>query len=144
MIDLTAHISDDAESISTSSFTPPPPQMAPKVAYYPPPRVRGVQETTITILLDVKTWEGDSMQSMQIKMRRDMSFGQLVAMLRARFHKTDDFNLRMEGLKMQSSRSQEWRMIFHSDTPASLHLADRARLQFARQVDIEVLDVSTM
>jgi hypothetical protein len=60
------------------------------------------------------------MQSMQIKMRRDMSFGQLVTMLRARFHKTDDFNLRMEGLKMQSSRSQEWRMIFESDTPASV------------------------
>jgi len=56
---------------------------------------------------------------LQIKMRRTMRFGQLVALLKAKFPKTDDYRLRMVSNSYDLS---EKRIVFDGDTPDSVRI----------------------
>jgi hypothetical protein len=81
-----------------------------------PASIREPQESTITILLDVNpgyAW----MRKLQVRMRRSMSFGQVVSLLRAKFEDTENHHLHLIEAKCRSS---EWRISFDSDTPDSV------------------------
>jgi hypothetical protein len=97
----------------------------------------------------------------QAKMRRNMPFGQLLAWLRVKFEKTEDFQLRSKFL--QAYCPLEWRIIFESDTPAHVRLSspnaaflctkdlcvqlniyDRTTLRFVAPDGVEAIDVTTL
>jgi hypothetical protein len=57
-------------------------------------------------------------KELQIKMRRTMPFGEVSASLKAKFKKTEEHHLRLE--IPQQRGPVEWRILFDSDTPASV------------------------
>jgi hypothetical protein len=62
---------------------------------------------------------GNSIEKdVQIKMQKSMSFGQVVALLTAKYENKGDYLLRLE--LPREYGSSEWKMIFDSDTPASV------------------------
>jgi hypothetical protein len=124
-----------------------------------PASIREPPESTITILLNVNpgyAW----MRKLQVRMRRSMSFGQVVSLLRAKFKDTENHHLHLRESKRSSS---EERIIFDSDTPDSvrsslpkitcsytkclgvqLRLKVRAKLEFVSPLIVEPMDISNM
>jgi len=72
---------------------------------------------------------------LQIKMRRIMRFGQVVAYLKARFPKTEDHRLRMVSNSYDLS---EKRIVFDGDTPDSVRITLSIR-QLAHTLSIAAL-----
>lgn len=62
---------------------------------------------------------GREQKHLQIKMRRNMPFGQLVALLRTEFPKTENYRLRLDP---KDYRLTESRVIFDGDTPDSVRI----------------------
>ncbi|TIA48213.1 hypothetical protein D6C83_05063 [Aureobasidium pullulans] len=91
------------------------------------------QEPTIIIVLMVEK-PISGYERLEIKMRRNSSFGKLASLLRTKF----DYAAKHV---LQTGDLDEWKIIFDTDTPASLKLEDRAQLRFVRS-DIEPLDAS--
>jgi hypothetical protein len=79
--------------------------------------IREIQEPTTAISLVFHDVYGKQSR-LQIKMRRNMSFGQLIALLRAKFSDTEKYQLSIMVPNQDDSR--EWRFIFDSDTPDSV------------------------
>ncbi|THY34853.1 hypothetical protein D6C99_10346 [Aureobasidium pullulans] len=84
-------------------------------------------EPTITILLTVSPHIKS--KRFEIKLRQNMPFGNLVQILKAKFDPsfTEGFVLHMEvgpnGSDLNYSPYKTWRIVFDSDTPASVRLA---------------------
>ncbi|THW77900.1 hypothetical protein D6D18_09838 [Aureobasidium pullulans] len=86
-----------------------------------------MDEPTTIILLAVYNHKDYLEKKVEIKLRMNTSFGKLATLLRSKGKYT----------------AYEWRIIFESDTPASLNLEDRAQLRFEVTQD-EILDASNM
>ncbi|THW32739.1 hypothetical protein D6D22_09472 [Aureobasidium pullulans] len=91
------------------------------------------QEPTIIIVLMVEK-PISGYERLEIKLRRNSSFGKLASLLRTKF----DYAAKHV---LQTGDLDEWKIVFDTDTPASLKLEDRAQLRFVRS-DIEPLDAS--
>jgi len=84
-------------------------------------------EPTITILLTVSPHINS--KRFEIKLRQNMPFGNLVQILKAKFDPsfTEGFVLHMDvgpnGSDLNHSPQKTWRIVFDSDTPASVRLA---------------------
>ncbi|THY52516.1 hypothetical protein D6C98_05243 [Aureobasidium pullulans] len=90
-------------------------------------------EPTITVVLMVEK-PISGYERLEIKLRQNSSFGKLASLLRTKF----DYAAKHV---LQTGDLDEWKIIFDTDTPASLKLEDRAELRFVRS-DIEPLDTS--
>ncbi|CAD0018525.1 unnamed protein product, partial [Aureobasidium pullulans] len=75
-------------------------------------------EPTITIRLTIKS-SRDS-KNIEIKLRRNMFFGDLVQILKTKFDIFEGSVLQMD---VSPSGPSEWWIVFDSDTPASVRLA---------------------
>ncbi|THV94808.1 hypothetical protein D6D27_03585 [Aureobasidium pullulans] len=75
-------------------------------------------------------------ERLEIKLRQNSSFGKLASLLRTKF----DYAAKHV---LQTGDLDEWKIVFDTDTPASLSLEDRAQLRFVHS-DIEPLDASNM
>lgn len=84
-----------------------------------------LEEPTITMLVGVKNHIGQERRSLQVKMRCGMPFGELVALLKRKFDTSQNFGLQMKAFKDGES-SGGVRLIFDSDTPASVRLSSVA------------------
>jgi hypothetical protein len=121
--------------------------------------IRDIQEPTIVILVDVI--QGPKRPEVQVKMRRNMPFGQLIAWLRTKFEQTEHHQLR--SIIIQARSPFKWRIIFESDTPAlvclsllnishsytydsrvQLGLEDRTTIKFMTPDGIEAVDMTTL
>ncbi|THX83313.1 hypothetical protein D6D04_03047 [Aureobasidium pullulans] len=103
------------------------------------------QEPTIIIVLIV---EGGSSkpgvrQELEIKLRQNTAFGKLASLLRTKFDQTEKHVLHFYKLRSHNTIFGDWRIIFDTDTAASLNLKDRAQLRFEPS-QTEALDVSKM
>jgi hypothetical protein len=85
-------------------------------------------EPTITILLTISPFRNS--EKFDIKLRQNMPFGNLVQILKAKFDPsfTEGFVLQMYVSPtgpgyIPSSSATKWRIVFDSDTPASVRLA---------------------
>ncbi|THW94748.1 hypothetical protein D6D15_01881 [Aureobasidium pullulans] len=82
-------------------------------------------EPTITILLTVNPFPNE--KRFEIKLRQNMPFGNLVQMLKTKYDPIEGYVLQMEispkGLGLNYSPYKTWRIVFDSDTPASVRLA---------------------
>ncbi|THZ11585.1 hypothetical protein D6C91_09170 [Aureobasidium pullulans] len=90
-------------------------------------------EPTITVMLMVEK-PISGYERLEIKLRQNSSFGKLASLLRTKFDYAAKYVL-------QTGDLDEWKIVFDTDTPASLKLEDRAELRFVRS-DIEPLDTS--
>lgn len=77
-----------------------------------------LQEPTITILVEVKDRKGYIRRNVQVNMRRSMTFGELVSLLKARFDQSKGLSLRKDIPQRNSMGPSECVLIFDSDTPA--------------------------
>ncbi|THX78346.1 hypothetical protein D6D05_05419, partial [Aureobasidium pullulans] len=75
-------------------------------------------EPTITIRLTVKS--SRELKNLEIKLRRNMFFGDLVRILKTKFDIFEGSVLQMD---VSPSGPSEWWIVFDSDTPASVRLA---------------------
>jgi hypothetical protein len=94
-------------------------------------------------------------------MRKSMPFGQLLAWLKAKFEKTEHYQLRYKTFPTYCTF--EWRIIFENDTPAhvrpllpraaslctkdlcvQLDIYDRSTLRFVAPDDVEAVDMTTL
>ncbi|THY80091.1 hypothetical protein D6C93_10046 [Aureobasidium pullulans] len=91
-----------------------------------------LEPTTTVVLMVEKPISG--YERLEIKLRQNSSFGNLASLLRTKFDYAEKHVL-------QTGDLDEWKIVFHTDTPASLKLEDRAELRFVRS-DIEPLDTS--
>ncbi|CAC9884810.1 unnamed protein product, partial [Aureobasidium pullulans] len=76
------------------------------------------QEPTVAIRLTIKSIR-DS-KNIEIKLRRNMFFGDLVRILKTKFDIFEGSVLQMD---VSPSGPSEWWIVFDSDTPASVRLA---------------------
>ncbi|THZ21608.1 hypothetical protein D6C89_06537 [Aureobasidium pullulans] len=128
MPELTEDMFDN-ESVDTSSSDMQ--FAAPTMTSYA--TVPEMLEPTITVVLMVEK-PISGYERLEIKLRQNSSFGKLAPLLRTKF----DYAAKHV---LQTSDLDEWKIIFDTDTPASLKLEDRAQLRFVRS-DIEPLDAS--
>ncbi|THX22138.1 hypothetical protein D6D12_09437 [Aureobasidium pullulans] len=77
-------------------------------------------EPTITIRLTVKS--SRELKNLEIKLRRNMFFGDLVRILKSKFDSIEKCVLQLDVAPKRSVASR-WRIVFDSDTPASVRLA---------------------
>ncbi|KAH0289866.1 hypothetical protein M436DRAFT_84697 [Aureobasidium namibiae CBS 147.97] len=136
---LIDRMSGDEESIATSTTG----MMTPTTSIRSNSTTREVQDSA-PILLEVDCRTPDhsynrEWKQLQINMRRNMPFGQLVALLRTKFPRTENHRLRLVADHYALS---EWRIIFDGDTPDSLKLSDCAKLKFVPLKGIEAIDMS--
>ncbi|THY81218.1 hypothetical protein D6C92_10434 [Aureobasidium pullulans] len=102
-----------------------------------------MDEPTTIILLAVYNHKDYLEKKVEIKLRMNTSFGKLATLLRSKFDQTEKHVLRYQYKVRGKYTAYEWRIIFESDTPASLHLEDRAQLSFEVTQD-EILDAPNM
>ncbi|THW71574.1 hypothetical protein D6D19_07266 [Aureobasidium pullulans] len=102
-----------------------------------------MDEPTTIILLAVYNHKDYLEKKVEIKLRMNTSFGKLATLLRSKFDQTEKHVLRYQYKLRGKYTAYEWRIIFESDTPASLNLEDRAQLRFEVTQD-EILDASNM
>ncbi|THW10892.1 hypothetical protein D6D24_07577 [Aureobasidium pullulans] len=88
--------------------------------------------TTTIVLMVEKPISG--YERLEIKLRQNSSFGKLAPLLRTKF----DYAAKHV---LQTGDLDEWKIIFDTETPASLKLEDRAQLRFVRS-GIEPVDAS--
>ncbi|TIA07461.1 hypothetical protein D6C80_09759 [Aureobasidium pullulans] len=80
-----------------------------------------MDEPAAIILLAVHSREGFHKKNVEIKLRMNTSFGKLATLLRTKFDQTEKHVLRYHNKpKGKSSMAHEWRIIFETDTPASV------------------------
>ncbi|KAG2161224.1 hypothetical protein JADG_000963 [Aureobasidium aubasidani] len=80
-----------------------------------------MDEPTTIILLAVYNRKGNLEKNVEIKLRMNTSFGKLATLLRTKFDQTEKHVLRYHHKpKGESSMAHEWRIIFETDTPASV------------------------
>ncbi|THY44171.1 hypothetical protein D6C98_08303 [Aureobasidium pullulans] len=77
-------------------------------------------EPTITIRLTIRL--SRELKTLEIKLRRNMFFGDLVRILKTKFDPIERCVLQMDVAPKKSVVTQ-WRIVFDSDTPASVRLA---------------------
>ncbi|THY12060.1 hypothetical protein D6D02_05413 [Aureobasidium pullulans] len=128
MSDLTEDMFDNESADTCSSDMQ---LAAPKMTSYA--TVPEMLEPTITVVLMVEK-PISGYERLEIKLRQNSSFGKLAPLLRTKF----DYAAKHV---LQTGDLDECKIIFDTDTPASLKLEDRAQLRFVRS-DIEPLDAS--
>lgn len=79
-----------------------------------------MDEPTTIILLAVHSREGFHKKNVEIKLRMNTSFGKLATLLRTKFDQTEKHVLRYRYKLRGKFTAYEWRIIFESDTPASV------------------------
>lgn len=72
------------------------------------------------MLVSVKDQIDHQRQNLQVKMRCGMPFGELVALLKKKFDMSQAFGLEMKAPEKYGVISGGIRLIFDSDTPASV------------------------
>ncbi|THW71573.1 hypothetical protein D6D19_07267 [Aureobasidium pullulans] len=118
MYDLTEDMSDN-ESVTVSSTG----MMTPTSTVTGDLTDVEKHEPTITILLKIKLINSlQNAKGVDIKLRQHMPFGNLVQILKTKFDPTEGFVLQMEVPPKPPVTYTAWRVIFDSDTPASVRI----------------------
>ncbi|KAI5211454.1 hypothetical protein AUEXF2481DRAFT_206772 [Aureobasidium subglaciale EXF-2481] len=136
MADFRGYEIDDCETIG-ASFTG---------IMTPGSTVFGLEipKPTVVIRVRVTYKYGKTRERLEIKMRRDMPFKELVSLFKNRHAGCERFLFQyVTWSELDKPKSQRrYRLIFETDTPACLDLADIAELEFVWPGDTKAMDLS--